>query len=442
MWNRIRAVLASPAFIVLVAFVFRLGLIYFKQVGAPLPRADQTPFGYETGRVAASFAAGKGFSSPLGVESGPTAWFTPIYPLLVALVLKLFGTFTYASALVCVSMNSLFSALTCWPIFLIARRLFGRGVAVGSAWLWVFLPSAAAFPIDWIWETSLAALMLALIVLATFHVTATRGPWPWFGYGLLWALGVLTSPALVSLLPFLLVWAALRGCSDSRARLKLAAVCSLGFALAMTPWVVRNYFAFGKFIPLRSNFGLELWLGNNEQVPDSWTPDLHPNDNAEERAKYVRMGEIAYMAEKQHLALQFIKTHPADFARFVYHRFMNNWTGLWDPIADILPHVSWDVGALLVGNSLFSVLAFAGILLASRARSEGTFPLACTLLVFPIIYYVTHTSLRYRHPIDPMMDLLAVYAVAHAWALRFHRRAIGPTESTEVPLAERVRGLR
>jgi hypothetical protein len=34
------------------------------------------------------------------------------------------------------------------------------------------------------------------------------------------------------------------------------------------------------------------------------------------------------------------------------------------------------------------------------------------LLVFPIPYYITHTALRYRHPIDPFLTIFAVYAMS------------------------------
>jgi hypothetical protein len=44
-------------------------------------------------------------------------------------------------------------------------------------------------------------------------------------------------------------------------------------------------------------------------------------------------------------------------------------------------------------------------------------PLAVCLLLFPIPYYITHTSLRYRHPIDPFMVILTAYAITRFWDL-------------------------
>jgi hypothetical protein len=34
--------------------------------------------------------------------------------------------------------------------------------------------------------------------------------------------------------------------------------------------------------------------------------------------------------------------------------------------------------------------------------------------VFPVVYYLTHASLRYRHPIDPIIMLLTAVAIAAA----------------------------
>ncbi len=422
MWKKTGALLVSPAFIVIAAFLFRMGLVLYFEARSALPRTATVPIGYEVGRVARSLALGKGFSSPLAVETGPTVWFAPVYPLLLGAIFKIFGVYTYASALVAVVLNCIFSAFTCWPIYLIGQRAFSRGVGIGAAWVWVFLPTSAGFAIEWVWDTSLSALLLALIVLASLHVAGSPRARDWVGYGLLWALGGLTNPALLSLLPFVGGWAGLKTKPRVRHWLQLAGVAGLAFFLAVLPWFVRNYLVFNRIIFFRSNFGLELWLGNNDQVPDSWSADLHPNDNAAERAKYVRLGELAYMAEKERLAVQFIRTHPADFARFVFHRFMNNWTGTWGPPTDALAVPAWNLRALVLHNCLFSILSFLGLFFASRGRLPAGAPLAWVLLVFPLTYYISHTSLRYRHPIDPIMAVLATFAIVRLAALVTRRQ--------------------
>jgi len=46
-----------------------------------------------------------------------------------------------------------------------------------------------------------------------------------------------------------------------------------------------------------------------------------PDDNPEEAEKYKRMGEIAYMAEKEHEAFTFMRTHPSDTLNYTFPPF-------------------------------------------------------------------------------------------------------------------------
>src|SRR5205823_6163517 len=120
-------------------------------------------FGYEMGRIGRALANGRGFSDPFDMSTGPTAWEPPLYPYVIAGVFKLTGIYTSASALILLSLNCIFSALTCIPIFLIARRCFSEKVAVWTAWGWALLPTVMYWSTRWVWETSLAALLLAVI---------------------------------------------------------------------------------------------------------------------------------------------------------------------------------------------------------------------------------------------------------------------------------------
>src|SRR5882672_11220299 len=120
---------------------------------------------------------------------------TPVYPYLVAGVFKLFGVYTKTSAIVLLSLNALMSALVCIPIFLIARISFGDRVAKWSGWAWAFFPYAIYFPVERIWETWLATLLLSLFFLLTLNLEF-MDRWPsWAVWALLWALKAQTSPS-------------------------------------------------------------------------------------------------------------------------------------------------------------------------------------------------------------------------------------------------------
>jgi hypothetical protein len=181
----------------------------------------------------------------------------------------------------------------------------------------------------------------------------------------------------------------------------------------MVPWTVRNYRVFGKFIVLRSNFGLELWLGNSPYVTGTMAQWQHPSDNPEEAAKYKRIGEAAYMAEKEHEAFAFMRTHPGDTLNFVFRRFVDTWLASSESPVDVWSNGDLAAKSLLVSNCLLSVLCLLGALYANRARLPEAVPFAMVLLIFPLVFYLTHTSSRYRFPMDPIMLILATSAVAH-----------------------------
>jgi hypothetical protein len=376
------------------------------------PAIRDIRFGAEMGNVAAAIASGWGFSSPSKlVRTGPTAWFVPIYPYLFAAVLKIFGIFSYQSHVIMHSINAAFAAFTCWPIRNIGDRAFGKKTGLAAAWLWVVLPTSLFFPM--VWDTALAGLWMAILVAATLGLRGSDRVRSWVVYGALWAVGAMINPSLLSVLPFLALWAIWPLRKQFTRASQLAAAASIIFLVGIAPWTARNYVVFHKIIPFRSNFGLELWLGNHPGVTDTPTEALHPNDVTSEALKYARMTEIPYMQEKQRESFDFIRTHPRDVARMTFRRFVENWLGFWDTPADWWGHASLALKASFVSNSAFALFSLLGILFAYRSKRDATTAMALVLLVFPLVFYLTRTSLRYRYPMDPVMEVLATYAIAY-----------------------------
>src|SRR5712692_5636767 len=124
----LKRVLGSPVFIVVVAFAFRMVLLYYAELLAPVPIRNTLPNANELERIARAIAAGKGFSSPLnGMDTGPTAWFTPIYPYLVAGIFRVWGISTLTSRIVLETMNCAFVSLTSFPSSRLHAGALGGG---------------------------------------------------------------------------------------------------------------------------------------------------------------------------------------------------------------------------------------------------------------------------------------------------------------------------
>jgi 4-amino-4-deoxy-L-arabinose transferase-like glycosyltransferase len=408
--RRFATVLRSPGFAVLVAFGLRLILLWLSHHHEDRIHPRFETVGLEARMIAFSLAEGKGFSNPFPGYDLSTAWIAPVYPFLWAIGIRMFRLGAFGATLFAQVMNCAFSAATCWPIFAIGKRIFGERTGLASAWLWVFLPNAVLLPLEWTWDQSLSALMLALVVAATLALREASTAVAWTGYGLLWALSALVNPTLCVLLPFFLIWLmASRRISGWRI-VALAARAVGVFVLALLPWTIRNYYAVDGWIFVKSNFGLELWLGNNPAVRDVYTPELHPASNFAQRISLVFAGEPNYNRAKQRQALAYIAGNPRAFLKNSTGRFVDTWASTYDSRVD-----PWILALRLSRADVwfcaaFSLLSFAGLFLGLRANWADSLPLAMCPLVFPIPYYVTHTAMRYRSPIDPLMAIFAAYA--------------------------------
>ena len=388
--------------IVAVAAGLRLGYLWEYQAHAPHRALGAIPFLFEPGNIADSLAAGHGFASPFRASTGPTAWMTPVYPLLLAGVFRLLGAYTFAAFLAAAGLNILFSTLACVPIYFGGKRIAGPAAGAAGAWLWAMFPNAILLPVEAMWDTSLAALLGAALLWATLGVAESRRARAWCGYGLLWGLALMTTPTLGVLLPFLLGWLMVRqGWARPAVALGLAALCCV-------PWTVRNYRIFHTVVPLRSVLGLQVWIGNNERSERVPAGRLHPIDNQEERDRYSELGEIEYMREKRQQALAFAVAHPGTELRYSAHRFLATWAGgTPSPVHDFLRVDSLRFRFILAFNVLAALAGAAGILILYRRRNPYWFPAACFPVIFPCIGYLTLASARYRHPIDPALLLLA-----------------------------------
>jgi 4-amino-4-deoxy-L-arabinose transferase-like glycosyltransferase len=414
--------------IVLTALAVRLIAMCFLYGLLLDPANDHFEFGWETGRVARAIATGDGFSSPYHGRTGPTAFKVPVYPYLIAAVFKLAGVYSRASALILLTVQDLISTLTCMPIFFIGKRTFGTRVALWAGWTWAFFPYSVYIANHDLGDPTLSALLLSLLFLFALHLENSERWRDWLGFGLLAGFAALTNPALLSALPLLGGWVLYRRWQRGALHLEKAGAAALMLLLSVTPWFVRNYRTFGAFIPFRSNFWLEMRVGNSPETDLPWRPWLHPAHNAAELARFQRMGELSYMAQERREVLQFIAAQPGTFAWLTVKRILYFWTGIWNLAPDYLRANAPEALNIPV-FSLVAALALGGLWFAFRRSPANAWPYACVLAAFPLVYYITSFEVPYRHPLDPILILLCAYAMTEP------ARRRGVTDGTEAELA-------
>lgn len=361
-------------------------LIFSKYFGPQLLFVQNEP-----SNIAAALASGLGFSSPYAnVPIAPTAQQPPLYPLLLAGIFRVFGIRTVEAAWAAVVINILAGAVTAVLLYYVGKLHFGETVGILAAWLWVlpWMYRAIAFSVS-LSNAYLAALGLtALFLLVARVLEADRG---WFVLGIYCGVLVLLQPALLTIV---LVYGG--GLALSKARSPRMWIAVAGLLLAMTPWTVRNYVTFGRFIPLRDNFGLELWLGNRPGMQG--TVDFSGDFPDHDASGYVRLGEMGFMDEKLDAAREFIRSDPAGFAGRTLRRMVEFW------------YVPYSFPGIVV-----SVLGWLGAVLAVRKGRDG-WVWVSVLAVFPLVYYLTHNFPLYRHPIEPVIILLGAYCIVEGIA--------------------------
>src|SRR5271157_105624 len=395
---------------ILTALALRLIVVGFVYQDFLVEGRDHWEFGYETGKIAYSIASGRGFSNPYWVATGPTAILSPVFPYLMSYVFTVFGAYTQAAALVILGFNCLVSALTCIPICFLARNSFGLRTALGATWIWAFFPYAIYFSADSMWSHALVALLLPTLLLIASYLETRTNLWMWAGFGLLWGFTALTTPVVLTVVPFLGGWICYKLHRNRQNWKKPALTAAFVLFATVAPWMVRNSRLFHRPVFLEDNFWMEVCVGNLGDGRFWWNASVHPAGSNAELEEYRRLGEFGYMRRERRQALDFIQHHPALYLWRCIRRFVYIWTGFWSLNQEYLREEPFDVANIFFCTA-FTVLAMTGLYRAFQRSWNATMPYALILLAFPVAYYVAHPEISFRQPIDPALVIFASFAV-------------------------------
>ncbi len=251
--------------------------------------------------------------------------------------------------------------------------------------------------------------MLGCIFLVALELQDWQGLQGWAIFGLLYGVGALANPTMLAFLPFCGLWI-----WRQRYRRKLPSISgivlsSVIFFAVLSPWVLRNYEVFGRFVFLRDDFGLQVRLGNWKGADGMLMAYLQPNLNNLELQKFQQMGELAYAESCKREAYEWIRDNPERFAIISLKRFFYYWNGV--------PRSTDSTSAVDFRSSAFlatSVLALWGLGRALRQKRPAAWLFAGLVLTYPTVYYFVFPHARYRHPIEPELLILLVFLLSEA----------------------------
>jgi len=346
----------------------------------------------------------------------------PLYPYIMALVYSVFGRNIMLMRLVQISGGALSVVLT----YLIGLKVFRPSTAMLGA-LMLALYGAITFyegQILMMWLGTLLNLLLLYVLLynprktGIFSFLGNHFAYRYILAGALLGLSALARASILIMLPGILIWLIL--IEKGERRFIHAAVFIISVVIAIVPVTIHNYVASKDLVPITSNFGLNIYIGNSEEAAGVYFPPKGPNLNSDgttERFLERKLGRDLKPSDISrhwsHQAMAFVKEHPRQELSLLFRKFMLFINGYeWPQIENYaLSKAKYGIFQVLFINFwTLSALGIIGIIYSLR-RWRQTFLLHWFIISYSasiILFFVTG---RYRIQIVPILCLFAAYAV-------------------------------
>lgn len=339
----------------------------------------------------------------------PVSYREPGYPLFVAAVYALTGGSQLAARLA----NAILGALTCLGIYALARRVFkkgvfGTGVALASAsWFAIYFHSVhyAAYLL----RESLVTLLLIAFLIPLFD--AARGENRMrsavvaaFAYVLL----VHTDGRFLFHAPFAILYLLVASAGGWRRGAMVAVVLAVVIGAGMIPWQARNYHVYHRIVLINTRTMVmdSPWREDSTPPPAVAWLEPPPPDTREGVRRLHGVRKALYDFTEFYRVFRF---------RGEVRNNSNTWERPWSAFHN------WS-SILMYGTLVpFFIFGYWRIL---RHRMVEAYILVLPVLAHTLLHVLKWGRDRYRTPIEPMLIIVAMYALALAVAWWHSRRTV------------------
>jgi 4-amino-4-deoxy-L-arabinose transferase-like glycosyltransferase len=329
----------------------------------------------------------------------PTVFIMPGHTIILAGFMKLFGRGQEGIEAFRI-FQAILQGISIYILFLIGRRCFNSTVAIIACIInALYIPEL--FSVGLIMTEIEFKLLFLLLIYITIYAIIYKKKKYYMAGGVLWGITCLFRPtaALYPAIVFIL-WIVYR--YSFREVLKYTTVVLVSFGIVMSPWWIRNYITFNRFIPLTLSSGNPFLQGTyiNYDQSANYTPYFADNDEIQTNKIEMETGMLRLG--------KYFKENPLGY---IYWYTLGKTWRLWSS------PFYWKE---IFNISIFSAGIFHYIILGlgvlgfymSRAykKSEGIF------VILPIIYFTIahlpfYTLPRYAYPVMPIVILLGAFGI-------------------------------
>ena len=352
----------------------------------------------------------------------------PLYPWFLSLIYRVFGPNLTAVR----SIQALLGVLTCAFVTVFTRRLFRSSTAGIAAGLLTALYLPAIFYEGVILPATLILFFNSLFVLLMVPDTGQAGPARLLAAGFVLGLSVITKPVALLLLPFAIIYIWMRtkkfngsvpGPGVGKRLMRYSAALVIGLLFAMAPLTIRNAKMTGKFMPLTTGGGINLYIGNNPRANGFYSIPFYrdmPLGGTPE-VQQERMRLLAEAAEKRDLSpgevsgfwtretLSYIASEPGKSAALTFRKFLYFFNGYERASVESIPFHREFGGIIslpLPGYWFVLSLSLLGIFL-TRKRWDRLILIYGGILTYLAAAVIFYVLARYRLPVAVFIIPLA-----------------------------------
>ncbi|MEW6103371.1 MAG: glycosyltransferase family 39 protein [bacterium] len=237
-------------------------------------------------------------------------YYGPLYSYFLSLAYLIFGHNLYIIRFI----QMIFGVFTCLFIFLIAKKVFGKGVAIVSLALSVFYDMFIVHE-GLILLEALATFLNTLFIFFLLKSEETRQLKYIFLSGILLALSSLCRTSILLFLPFVFIWMLV---FFKRRAFSYFFIFSLTTFIFISPATIMNYLSSKKFTLVTTNGPVLLWIGNNECADGTYLTYPLP-EKLQKRLSEI--GDRAYIED----VIRFAKEKPKLFLNLLLKKFLLFW---------------------------------------------------------------------------------------------------------------------
>ncbi len=323
-------------------------------------------------------------------NNGDRIYRFPGYPLFLASIYRFFG---HASVRPVEIVQCLIGAMACAALYAAAAKLYGRrwglscGLAAGAFYYEMIQPSAVVM------RESISSSIVCFL-LALWFLFPSRPRLQSVAAALLWAAGTLVRPEFGLLA---VIFFALAPRLSREWRLRHSAWGAALFFMILSPWPIRNYFVFRRFIPFTSSGPGARYDGLRAPLQDIGDMPI-ARDEPAPTSLYTELALTAYFDHR------FKAVFHATPAWKIARAYALNFITIWYPFQ---PDYDWTY-VLFVPLWLWALWRWR-----QHPELRVLWPLVGAYLLLHAFY--GHDSLRFREPLAGALLLAAAAGARDAW---------------------------